>query len=514
MNNEERTIIINIPDGLELPTFMESFSSQENLYMLLVGSYATYTLRGGNIGYEKDPEENKALRKEFEDIIKNKDIATNAIKNLYEEMLQREQEKRCDKVQEQIEREKEKLNRESIKYLEKIELLQEKLKEVELENIKKNEIINHTNRELENEIVVRTQQKELEMIQEINKNKENENEKINNLQEELTQMKAQMNNILIETEREKNILLNENIQEMTKIMQEVKKQTNKTNTRGKDGETYFFELAKDTFSEYDDFHIEDKSKTPHSGDFHMIFSRFTIMIDSKCFIDTDVPIRDRKKLKYDMTQNNHIKIAWMVSMHRPILKFSKYPFMIEIEDGVCIIYINSLMESENPANLLKMAWHSSSIVYDLLNREDDALILSKYKKNDIRIRAIMEKMMRKSKERYATLKQLKDNFDDTERDIKDMLNDEIFNIRNTHEEIIEKWFKENMEKTDESVKHKIKTNTLYNLFCECDENKFQGIDMDSFKQIIKNLLNENEIILGKTGKSHHTILNYKMIQTR
>jgi hypothetical protein len=506
--NDDRKIIINIPDGLDLPVFMESFTSQENLYMLLVGSYATYTLRGGNIGFlERDPDEYKAIRKEFEDIIKNKDIATNAIKNTFEELLDREQEKRCDKVQTEIEREKYKLNIETIKYQEKIEQLQEKINEIEKDNIKKQELINHTAKELENEVAVRTQQKELFFIQEINKIKEKENEKNSNLQEELTQIKLQMNNNLIETEKEKNTILQVSIQEMTQIMQEVKNQTNKTNTRGKDGEAYFFELAKNTFSEYDGFEIIDKSKTPHSGDFNLIFDRFTIMVDSKCFIDTDVPIRDRKKLKYDMTQNSHIKIAWMVSMHRQILKFSKYPFMIEIDDGICVIYINSLMESDNPANLLKLAWHTSCIIFDLLNQDDDSLLLSKYKKNDIRVREIMDKMMRKSRERYATLKQLKDNFDDTERDIKDVLNTELFNIQNNQEELIKKWWKENLAKYE---KGKIKTNILYNLFCECEENKKHCISIDIFKQIIQGMLNENEIVVGKT-KSYHTILNYKII---
>lgn len=506
MNNEDRTITIHIPAGLELPAFCAEFTAQENLYMLLVGSYATYTLKNGNIGYEKDPEECKALRKEFEEIIKHKDIATNAIKKLYEEIIDREREKRCDVVQEQIEKEKYKISIESVKYQEKIEQLQEKLKNAEIENIKKTELINHTNRELENEIAVRTQQKEFQMIQEINKNKDNDNEKIFNLQNELTEMKSQMNNSLLENEREKNLLMQESL---TQIMKEVNKQqtTNKTNDRGKDGERFFAEIATNTFCEYDGFEFKDTSKTPHSGDFHMNFARFTIMVDTKCFIDTNVPIKDRKKLKFDMTQNSHIKIAWMVSIRNPILKFSKYPFMIDIEDGICYVYINSLAESDNPANLLKIAWHTSSVVFDLLNQDDDAMLLNKYKKNHIRIRAIMDKMMRKSKERYATLKQLKDNFDDTERDIRDVLNTEIFNIQNSHEELIEKWFKLNLMKVENT---KIKTNIIYNLFCECNENKQQGISIDIFKQIIQGLLNENEIVVGKTKQSH-TILNYKII---
>lgn len=566
-----RNITINIPDELILPTYMSDFSKEENSYMLLVGSYATFTLKTGIIGTEKERDDNKALRVEYEEIIKCKDAEKNAIKNTFEEFIEKEQEKRFDKINEQIEKEKEKLSKESNKYQEIIEQLQEKLKKIELENVKNEKIIHNTSREFENEVAVRIneqiekekdkmskesnkyqekieqlqemlkkselenvkqeeinksykremdnevavriKQKELEMMQEVNKykeivlqNKDKENEKINNLQEELAIMKSQMNNSLIENEKDKNILLNESIQEMTKLMQDVKKQTNKTNDRGKEGEAYFYEIALNTFSEYDDFEICDKSKTPHSGDFHLKFPRFTIMVDTKCFIDTDVPVKDRKKLKHDITQNRHIKIAWLVSMHRPISKFSKFPFMIDIEDGICYVYINSLMESENPCNLLKMAWHTSNIVYDLLNHDDDTLLLGKYKKNDKRVREIINKMMIKSKERYAYLTQMKDNFDETDRYIRDLLNDEIINIRNVHEEAIEKWWRDNMEKSEGG---KLKTNIIYNAFCECDENKHCGIDIDIFKPIIKSILNENDIILGK-GKTQHTVLNYKI----
>ena len=611
-----RNITINIPDELILPTYMSDFSKEENSYMLLVGSYATFTLKTGIIGTEKERDDNKALRVEYEEIIKCKDAEKNAIKNTFEEFIEKEQEKRFDKINEQIEKEKDKLSKESNKYQENIEQLQEKLKKIELENVKnekiihntsrefenevavrineqiekekekmskesnkyqekieqlqemlkkaelenvkqeeinksykremdnevavrinqkelemiqeinkykenlknaemKNELLNHTSREIDNEVAVRIKQNELEMMQEINKykelvlqNKEKEDEKIGNLQDELAKMKAQMNTILIENEKDKNIILNESIQEMTKIMQDVKKQTNKTNDRGKEGEAYFFELAKNTFSEYDDFEICDKSKTPHSGDFHLKFPRFTIMVDTKCFIDTDVPVKDRKKLKHDITQNRHIKIAWLVSMHRPISKFSKFPFMIDIEDGICYVYINSLMQSENPSNLLKIAWHTSNIVYDLLNHDDDTLLLGKYKKNDIRVRDIISKMTIKSKERYAYLTQMKDNFDETDRYIRDLLNDEIINIRNVHEETIEKWWRNNMEKSEGG---KLKTNIIYNAFCECDENKHCGIDIDIFKPIIKSMLNENDIVLGKTGKAQHTVLNYKIM---
>ena len=33
------------------------------------------------------------------------------------------------------------------------------------------------------------------------------------------------------------------------------------------------------------------------------------MVDSKCFIDSEIPRKTREKSKHDMTQSSHIKIA-------------------------------------------------------------------------------------------------------------------------------------------------------------------------------------------------------------
>lgn len=50
---------------------------------------------------------------------------------------------------------------------------------------------------------------------------------------------------------------------------------------------------------------------------------------------------------------------------------------------------------------------------------------------------------------------------------------------------------------------------MYALFCGA--NKEHGIDMDMFKQLFKGMLCDDEIVTGKTERSHHTVLNYKYI---
>ena len=289
--------------------------------------------------------------------------------------------------------------------------------------------------------------------------------------------------------------------------------TNKSNVRGVEGETFFLNLALKTFCDSSNFEIIEKSKSPHSGDFWLKFDKFTIMVDSKNYIDTPVPLRDRVKLKNDILfHKKNIKIAWLVSMDQPILTFSGYPFMIDIDDGICYCYINSLMKSENPQNLLRMAWYSCNFVYDhLLNIDNEINLLGKYQKNESRIKNILNRMTIQSKERFAIINQLTENFKLSEIDIRDCLNNEIRDVREQHIEIISKWFLKNIVKKEGN---KIRTTDIHKKFISNDINKNHGIDADMFKQILRCIpqLNDAEIVRGKTDKAQYTILNHSFCE--
>ena len=194
-------------------------------------------------------------------------------------------------------------------------------------------------------------------------------------------------------------------------------------------------------------------------------------------------------------------------MDQPILTKSTYPFMIDIDDGVCYCYINSLMKSENPSNLLRMAWYACTIVYDrLLNTDNEINLLGNYKKNELRMKTLLNRMMIQSKERYATLHLLNENFKSTESMIRDCLNEEIRDVRATHITLIDEWWKKN---TYRSEGNKMKSTDLHAKFYQ--EHKTEGIDVEMFKQTLRSIpsLTEDEIIRGKTDKAQYIILGYK-----
>jgi hypothetical protein len=337
-------------------------------------------------------------------------------------------------------------------------------------------------------------------------------EKCKILQEELLQIKTKYNEYNLTIEKERNEKLNNVIQKNEYLLQEskntieeLKKEKNMSNTlKGDIGENYLFELLIDTFNDFENFNIENKSKISHSADILLEFNNFSILIDSKNYTN-GVGKKEIKKLNDDINNNKHIKIAWLVSLHTPINGFSKYPVMYDIKDNVCYCYINSLCKHENPKYFLRTIWYACSFLFErILNVDTGELLLEKYKKNENRIKNIVDKMLKKSKERIATLKQLTDNFDETERDLKEILSDEIVSVYEVHSEIVKNWWINNIKFQENS---KLKTKDIYEIFINNENNKNSGINIDSFKYIIKDIVEPANIITGKTNKADYVILN-------
>ena len=116
-----------------------------------------------------------------------------------------------------------------------------------------------------------------------------------------------------------------------------------------------------------------------------------------------------------------------------------------------------------------------------------------------------------SKERFAIINQLTENFKLSEIDIRDCLNNEIRDVREQHIEIISKWFLKNIVRKEGN---KIRTTDIHKKFILNDINKNHGIDADMFKQILRCIpqLNDAEIVRGKTDKAQYTILNHSFCE--
>lgn len=493
---------LDLEDDTIIPDELTQFSKKENTLLLLTGYNSVKIFKTNAI---QDNSYFDALKRElaqqYEVALQTKDetIATLSVSNdtqksVYDLLLAEEKARR----DEEISREKEKMK----------EFYEEQYNRAQQEKAQTQEIIDTLKQELvaarcsienyranfDKEVaLLLLREKETLFLKE-----KQETEKTATLQEKY-------NELLLDREKEKNTELARNMQELKDAIAS----SAKGNVgRGQQGESFFYDLVVDTFSGYDGFHIVNTAKTGHAGDFHIQFKDFSILADSKNFIDTSgVSSTDRNKLKYDMKQNQHIKIAWLVSIDKPIRRFSKYPFMIELHDGVCYCYINSIKDYENPGKLLEMAWYACNFVFHtVLNQEEDVLILEKYKKNEVRVREVVSRMKRLSKQRYTFLHQLKENFDETEKDITEIVNNEIMSIRDEHMKTMETWWSANYERCVSVADSgpKLKSAPIFKKFHE----EHPEIGEDVFKQILREIIPQKDIELPKSKTAQYTILNW------
>ena len=542
MSAENNNIIIlcHIPKDTPHATEINTLTEKEKTFSFLIGVNAILTMKHSKLYQETTDEQLKDL---YESKLKEKELELSITNKIYHE----EKEKLRQEITQQYQEKQDEFNR--IFHLSNE--LKQQIVSLEKELIIKNETFNHTvqnhKNTIELEINNRIQEQEKKynalmntntlleqelktnktmiefeitsklnhqlqtaqqritelIIQSSNSSKE-EHEKIHKLQHELTQLKDQHTLLL----NEKNT---KDIETLTKKVGEIE-QNSKSGIRGSSGEKSFYDLAVDTFRSYEGFDIITKAKTTgHSGDHILHFKNYSILTDTKNFQESSgVSTTDINKLKRDMKENQQIKFAWLISLYKPILKHCHHPFVIEIdqETGVCYCYINNLLLDNNPKQLLELVWYNCELIYNyVLNKESDIDLLGKYKRQEEKNRVSLEQLLKQSKERKMILKQLEDNFLETEKNITDMLKRQLLDIRNNHAIIIEEWWANNLVKCMGNFK--LQSKAIYDKFISTNPENTNSITEDMFKNLIKSFLEPAAVICGKSEKTQYKIMNYK-----
>ena len=191
-----------------------------------------------------------------------------------------------DARQIEVSEERESQNQQYISVVSEMKILQEKLSKTEHELLKSNALC--TNMENMAEMTVQTR---------INNHIQHENTRLNTLQDELLRTSEELSRIRLTNETSKVEALNSAMEmhkkEFEEIKETLKNSKHSSSGLGKIGETYFHDLAEEIFGTYDGFEIHDKTKIAHSGDFHLQFKDFTILVDTKNFIKGRISTTDK-----------------------------------------------------------------------------------------------------------------------------------------------------------------------------------------------------------------------------
>jgi len=301
---------------------------------------------------------------------------------------------------------------------------------------------------------------------------------LSSFNEEINKIKEKYDLLLKEKDRQNQL--------NREIFDKAEKLINKTNKSsisiGGDGEQIFETLA-DTFKDFPEYRIENKSKQGHKGDFHLFFKDFNILVDSKNYSGC-VQKKEIIKIESDLTINDNVKFAWMVSLNSNISDYNKFPIMtkwITTDTGVkCILFINNLLEHKEPRNILRQVWSICNDFNKLtknINKEDGEL--EEYIEKNLLYKKQIEKLQERASE-------LRRNVNTSYNILKHMDNDLLEMLSNVSDKIVSTF----------SVNNKIKEWWDNNIEYVNDESKITSTELWSkFKKDNKNYVENNKILI-------------------
>ena len=506
-------ISLSIPLNREMPAIINKFSPDENYLMIEIGSSAIQKIKSSVI--EKDHRElQEQIQLELEETYKN-DIMKLHIINEYK-ISEYENQINMEKLEET------RLRTEINELRTSIELQKQenRLRLVGLENEYSVKLQDEKNKHQIMLLELKQDKQRLEdhfdnlLIQkeEINMKKYHEKydvlrEQYNKMQNDYLYYKETNLKRELDKEKEENDKYGKTIEELNNKMNELKKVNPKI--IGNEGEKVLEELFLRTFVDFEEFELVNTASKAHTGDFHLKFRHFNILVDCKKYTG-GVDNISRDKLKSDLKKNSHIaKIAWMVSLDSNNHKYNKANFMFSIDDGLCICYINSLLLQGDPSEMLKTIWYASKVLYDSVLNIDksDITELDLLRKNESRVKEQITNMLKTSKNSFWLLTQLKDNLEVREKELHEIMDNSILSIQEIYNNMVLNWWKINMEK---KPNNKVKSNAIYDRFKKDNPNIEIRIDGEVFKMILLNIVEKENVIKPKTNCSQLQIINYSI----
>ena len=440
-----KIIQISVPDDVDIPDIITTFSPEENYQMLKIGSDA---LNEGR----------KVVTKLTSDEIYRK------IENDYK--------KEMENLDNEIEIEK----RTSLKMQEKIV----KMYESQIEQL---------NKKLEYAMTKITNY---------------EKDMTTSLQEQMSKVKDKYDLLLEEKDRQNQI----NRELFDKAVKLLDKTSNKSSISLGDSGEQIFENLTDTFKDFSDFKIENKAKQSHKGDFHLFFKDFNILVDVKNYTSS-ISKKEITKIESDLNTNNNMNFAWLVSLNSNICEYNKFPITsksITTDDGDVkfILMINNLLDNKEPRNMLRQAWQICNDLYRFTRKveKDDDKLEKFIERNSIykkQINILQERSYDLRRSVNTSLNILK-NMDNDLLEILSNISDDIINEKFSMLEKTKEWWQNNVEYTDNDD-DKLTSTELWNKFKK--ENKeYVGenkVTIDVFKDTITTIVNSSKYI-EKTKK--------------
>jgi hypothetical protein len=297
-----------------------------------------------------------------------------------------------------------------------------------------------------------------------------------------------------------------------KLYTTIQSQNNKsTSHKGQEGEQVFGYYADDTFRDFKGYNLIDKHTQGGSGDFHLHFEEFDVLVDAKNY-KKKVPIEQRDKIKKDLLKNEHLTFAWLVSLNTSIDKYDKSPIMYEwINTKQCIVYINNLSEYEDPRKILRVVWFTCKELYKFVEEITvDNEELQELKNEKFKLMDKVKNMRKTMREINTTLNTTRNMLQLIDDEFKEILSSETEKIVESNYSIFDDWWETNIELTNDESK--LLSTEVWLKFKQDNKTTMKDFDVttDKFKQYIKAKVPLTSILLkSKNANSAFEIKGIK-----
>ncbi len=301
------------------------------------------------------------------------------------------------------------------------------------------------------------------------------------------------------------------VEKLTNIYEKLVKQNEVKSSKkiGDEGEDEFMLLSEKTFRDFNEYKIEKKSHQGHKGDFHLFFEKFNVLVDLKNYTNS-VQKKEVDKIEHDLSINNTMNFAWLISLRSNVCDWNTYPIMFKwiITDmgTKCIIIVNNFFGiNNNPEESLRQLWSITNEVNRIVNVEnniDNSGI--DYKERDYNL-------SQKIKLTQNKLTELKRNVSNITQIVKDIENELINSLKLLTNELtknninktlkVQEWWDSNIEMSNDKT-NKLTSTAIWLKFRKenkayIEENK---LIVDEFKEYIKNFIDaDNYVEKSKNG---------------
>jgi len=173
-----------------------------------------------------------------------------------------------------------------------------------------------------------------------------------------------------------------------------------------------------------------------------------------------------------------------------------------------VCYINELLKYEEPGEILRAVWHCCNTLHSIITTEDGdggEQEMTRLREHELKIKEIVQKMIKNNRERETIMGQLRTNFDKNDEYIREILNEETNKMTGEYYGIVVEWW---ASKVSEKSGSKIKSNVVWAQFKKDNENLASKIDYTVFKDIICTFIDEKYLVKPKTKTGALEIENY------